>query len=555
MYCKNCGKEIESASKFCPYCGKLTEADGQEALPASQAGPVPAPEAPKGRRKGPVIALTAVLAVVVVAVAVALLSISGLFSSPKGKVTQALAKTASAYSAAVKAVDPPSLSKQTAGQAYSQDLEWALTGLDLSGMGDSTDYSFLEGLGIRASMDTDMPGRQMGLSLTPFYGAADLITVEMAVDGATVSLGSPELTGGDFYGFNTETLGQDLEALGADMGEFRSLSFNLFELADTFQTMYTHPSDSEKAMTEALQAMADAIEAEKTGTETVDINGHSMDCDIYRVVIPQAAMEDFFAAMEAVANNADHTAAMKTLYGALGLPDSVADEMLSGLARQNPYGDFYDAMETAIDAMGDLEVQLYLHGGYVMAAVYEAELEGVPVALGLYLGGGENYVDDLRLEATIDQSAFTWTSTGDHAARDGVYTDSSILRIESGGTATATVTSELRYAPKAEADNLSWRIGTADFAMDLTGQLTGETDGMALQLDDLTLSVSGSELLSMRLAYTAGAYTQRISPEAPVMLAQAGQDALTEIASELQTNAYIWLMGLITKVPALMELL
>ncbi len=549
MFCKNCGKEMDDTSKFCPYCGTVAATDGQNTAPA------PHPSAPTGKKKGPVIALAAVLALVVVAVAVALLSISGLFSSPKGAVTQALHKTAAAYSEIQKSVMLSSLSEQTAGQPHSQNLEWELKGLDLSSTGDSTDYSFLEGLGLRACIDMDLTGQQLGVSMTPFYGAADLLTAELAADGANLYLGSPELTGGSFYGLHTDTLGQDLAALGVDMGECGGLSFNLFELIEAFQDMYKADADSQKVMTDAIQALNEAMEIEKAGSETIDVNGYSTDCTVYRVLIPQAAMEDFLAAAEDMSSSTRYMESWEKIYGSLGLPDQVVDSILQELEGQDSYGAFLDLAKTGLDALGDLEMQFYLKGGYVMAIVYETELEGEPLTLGLYLGGGTHYVDDLRLEVTAGQNAFTLTSTGDHSARDGVYTDSSVLRVKEDGEIQTKIASELSYAPKADSNNLTWHIDAEEFALDLSGQVTSEKNSASIQLDDVTLSVSGSEVVSMRLAYAIGAYEPHISPEAPVMLADISQEELAEIASSIQANAYGWIIGLATKVPALAELL
>ena len=68
MFCVKCGKEISEGTKFCPYCGNQVTSEGN--IPA-------APEGKTGNTKKVIIALSAIVAVLVLVVGVLLMNNRG----------------------------------------------------------------------------------------------------------------------------------------------------------------------------------------------------------------------------------------------------------------------------------------------------------------------------------------------------------------------------------------------------------------------------------------------------------------------------------------------
>ena len=108
MFCLKCGKEIPPSAGSCPHCGAATAAGAPAGRPSAPTPPKPPvytmPEGAAawsipdgdagGRRRAPL--LFGGIAAAVLVVALIVWAVAGLFSSPKGQVEQAFAKTAAA---------------------------------------------------------------------------------------------------------------------------------------------------------------------------------------------------------------------------------------------------------------------------------------------------------------------------------------------------------------------------------------------------------------------------------------------------------------------------
>ena len=535
MFCVQCGKEISDTAEFCPHCGAVIAA----AAPKAEAAPDPAPttesaagsyiysygaspsysagaggsapvspptppeDTEKRGKKGLFIG-GAVAAVAVVA-AVVFMLVSGVFSSPKGKVEAAFAKTMAAYSKAGEGMGLPNMAELTQSKSVSQSFSMELSSINSGLVG--YDLSSLQGLGLRISTDYDQKGRTLGGELAAFWGDNEIASFLMAVNDNVLSFTSPQFTGGDAYGLDTETLGADLVRLGMEDEyiDVSSIGFNLFDLAEE-TVSGQQPEEMEQELKEAAKKLADAMKVEKGGKKTIEVNGNSVDAAAYLVIIPQEAMEDYIDALSDAMALVDSQEQSRKFLRGIGLDEDIIGDILPDMSGMDPYGEVFDALKQALQEMGDLELEVYLDDGYVCAVEYSKEQNGSRVEFGLYLGGGDNYVDDFSFRIAVDGDEVLIESTGSHGGKDGVFTDATTLRARSGGSTLFRISSNYSYEPKAKADNFEWRLNLNNMAsVKMAGQLTTGKDSLDLQ-GDVSLTTVGMEICSLSVDYSVGPF-------------------------------------------------
>ena len=59
-----------------------------------------------------------------------------------------------------------------------------------------------------------------------------------------------------------------------------------------------------------------------------------------------------------------------------------------------------------------MELEVCVSGGYVSAVLFEDRVNGSDLRLALYLGGGQEYVDDIGLELEVDGDTIEVASSG-----------------------------------------------------------------------------------------------------------------------------------------------
>lgn len=601
MFCVQCGKEISSAAKFCPHCGAATAASAPNPGPAPNAGftpnpgiapnpsaapnpgftpgnsagtgpyaysygaspscpagaggsapstpPTPPQDAEKRGKKGLFIG-GAVAAVAVVA-AVVFMFVSGVFSSPKGRVEAAFAKTAAAYSKAREAMGLSDVLELAQSKSVSQDFSMELNSLNSDLIG--YDLSSLQGLGLRFSSGCDWKTRYLGAELAAFWGDNELCSFLMAVDDNILSFASPQFTGGEAYGLDTETLGADLVRLGVedDYIDVSRIGFNLFELAE--ETVSGQQSEGmEQQLKDAAKKLADAIQVEKAGKKTIEVNGNSVDAAAYLVVVPQRAMEDYVNALEGAMALADSQEQSRKLLRGIGLDEDTIEDILPDMSGMDPYGEVFDALKLALREIGDLELDVYLNGGYVCAVEYSKEQNGSTLEIGVYLGGGDNYVDDFSLTLSMDGDELLVESTGSHGGKDGVFTDATTLRARSGGSTLFRLSSNFSYEPKAMADNFEWRLNANNMAsVKMAGQLTAGKDSFSLHLDDVSLTTAGMEICSLSMDYDLGPYRKGAgaSLSNPALLGGMDMDGLMDLYYDIEYYVQEWVYDMTALIP------
>lgn len=583
MICKVCGSELDDNSKFCVYCGSTLEqevkdpadpvkSEGKPAEKPVKSEEIPAePEfvledpvapAPSGLsglpawimqklgRKGMAIAAGAVAVAAAAGVTVAAVS-----SLPSVKVPQAISRSVAAFSEASEKLGLNScLDFVEKDNAYDSSI--ALTFEGMSEMVSYMDMSDLEGLGIRATTSFSMKDRRMSGTLAAIHDEDDLLAMNYGVDDEIVWFESEELFKGR-YGMNTTSLGEDLIDMGADgMYGMEDLGFNLFDLYE--MSMNMKPSEEViKAFAEAFEALDGAVEIEDNGSDEIKVNGERIKCSAYTLTVSEDALSDFLDAIEdPMADYMDeYIEATEELYRAMGMPDEYIDEMEldSGMDAADMIDDFREVLEE----VGDLEFEMYIDGGYVVAVIFEVEIDGEPMVVTMNMGGEGNYADTFSLTVEVEEYfLLELESTGNHTGKGGEFTDETEITITASGE-TVTISMETSYLSKEKEDNLECKLSAEHdmygemFGLDIKGQLNVEKKGLSLDLDKVSLESAGMEVLSVGLEYSIGKYSGADKAGDVELIPDLSEDDLMEFAEELSDNLEDWAEDLMDEFPSL----
>lgn len=536
MICRQCGNEMRDDARFCPHCGALNSSDTGSSLEGGgyRAPSYTGPEAPVtggGKKKGLIIG-GVVAAVAVIAILAVVLS--GLFSSHKGAVEKAMAKSLAAYAQAEEALGLPDLSRLGQEQFYSQGFSLVLNSVNSSLVG--YDTSALSGLGLRMSADLSGKDRYLGFELSAFWDDEDLINFYMTADDDELYFSSPQITGETLYGVNTETLGADIARTTGD-SSMEDVSFNIFELVDMVMEA-VDPEAAEQAVKEANKALWNEAEVKKVGGKTLSVNGTEQKTTAYQVTFPRKAMEDYVDALAEVMSAMNYYDLYEELFRSMGMPREELEDFLSQLEDMDVYGELADDLKAALKRLGDLELNVCLYGGYVAAVGWEGRIDGSDVEILLTLGGGEAYVDDLGLELEVDGTAVTVRSEGDHGCKNGSFTDKTTMRVGA-----LKMTSEMSYDPREKGDNFSWELSIPGAgSVDMNGSLTvPNQDSVSLNLEDISMKLMGMEVCSLGLEYYAGPFQGNAAADkkAEIITAMSAEE-LMRMTLDTQQRALAW---------------
>ena len=548
MFCGNCGKKIDDNVQFCPNCGSATVMEANQASASSQGAYAPRTDGSKlvmdtkEKKRSHVGVIAGIIGgIAVVAAVVAVVLFSGVLSSPKGTLTKAMAKSVSAWQKAAEAANLPDTKALAEKKEGRQEFS-----LQLKSISDEIggDLSVLEGMRIDLSSGVSLSDRKLDSSFNIAYGSDSLLSGWMAVDNETVTLGCPDFLGKDVYGFNTVTLGEDLSKFSGVPEEVTSISFNIFDTLDAF-------TQTVEVDEEAVSELVEAIEVEKTDKKAVEVNGHSVECASYHVVIPKSAMKAYINAIEKAYGARKLDEAVIDLMTSFGIPDSELEYIRDDLEDAFSGEEMFEALRQALSEIGDIEMNVYVNGGYVMAAEWEDKIEGTKLELGLYFGGGKNYADDLGMELKVDSGRISVVSTGDHSASGGVYTDETTVTIRDGSDS-IKVSSDLSWEPGKDSDNFEWTIKSSGVSVKASGQLTSSKDAMELDLDKLTVSAMGTNYLTLSGRYAMEPYSEpSYASGNATMLASMNDEAILSLAMDGGSKVQTWLENIRTDFPDL----
>lgn len=531
MFCANCGTQLDDDALFCHGCGARTNV--QEEAPAST------PKEPKKKTPGkfprkliPILAVVLALALVVTAAAT-------IFVGSSGKLLKALAKSGNEFHAAAETAGLTNLGSIATMKDVSMDYDFWLDKLDGS--------SELNGVGIKGFLDSSLSKEKIAFSATPYFGSADLATLQVKLDGEKLYAASPELTKEVFYMINTKTIGADAEEIFGVTG-MEDLGFNLFELVKSIEKIAAGNKDVEKDVTKAFSSFLKEIEVEKNGTETVEVNDHDLKCTAYHVTITEDSMENLLDTLKDIYSSIDNTDAYVDVLKSVGLPDEAIDEFEAALEDSADETDLYfDELNDVIGELGDVELDMYVNKGYVVAAVYEMDYDGEELEVILNIGGGKNYVDDISLRLEADGTTLSFTANGNHAGKGGEFT--SEIKVKADKQALADV--ELSYAPKEKKDNFSFELSAPGGKLSAEGQVSIGKDALAVRMEEVKIA---SEI-TFGFDYQLSKYgSDRIKVSKSENLSEMSQDELYEVFMEIGENATDLLEDLVSEIPALQYL-
>lgn len=556
MFCEKCGTEIIDGTRFCHRCGApVTVTPVPVPAPQQNIPPVPAPVShhmapytpaptPASRQKPPrkpvnsktlipLIAVAAVLILVVTAVCI-------FFGNPTTQLARAFLKSGKAFASAAESTGLTDLEDVFDRTDSSQYLSVSLEEMD--------GYRELEGLGILLNHDVSMSGRKIGTTLTAFYGSSDLLSIHAKFDNDQFLLGSPQLTEDTFYMISTTALGDVFSEL-LEIDELSGVSFNIFDLYKQALKLTEGNEEAREAVIEAGKALLKAVEVKKGKRDTVDVNGTDLSCSTYRVRIRKTAVRDFLNALEDALQSMDSTDATLELLSSAGFPAEMLDEVEYALEdSQYQLEEIFDALRDTADELGNIDLDVYVNKGYVVAVVYEFEVNDVEAELVLSIGGGKNYVDDLSLRLTTEYGEMLLTSQGNHTGKGGVFTNDTILTLKDDYSKETLFQMALSYKPDAKDDNFSLQLELDGVEIRLEGLLTCGRDSFHLRLDEVEVD----HTVTFRVEYRFEAYTGDNIPVADTVdVANLSILELSQIVTELYKNATTWASGLTQEFPDL----
>ena len=556
MFCGNCGQQLKDDAKFCHGCGAPVgggevpvTADTKIGTVTGNGGTPTGPRRVRKKKKNliwiPIAAAAAVLVILIGVLAGTLLG------SDSAKLMKAVTKSVNAYTDAWEEVGMPDLSFIADKKAYSAEVGVKIHEID----GDTS----MAGIGARLDMDVSLDKREIGLSATPFFGAADLLNTHLKIDNEKVYIGVPELTGDTFYMINTETLGHDLNNLGAGMPELEEFGFNLFDIAGQIEKINAQNEQASEDMKAAFLGFAETIEVEKTGTEEFWINGEDVKCTAYEVVITEEAMADLVDAIEDIYKHIDNVEDYLSIFETMGLPEYAIEELRYELEYEMEYAaedtaEMFDGLREAVDVLRDVELKVYVSDGYVVGVVYEQRIEGTPIEITLTLGGEENYVDNIDLTVWVDgEIVASITSGGNHTGEGGEFINYTAVSVYEYGEYVDVFTAHTFYTPKAKSDNFSSTVIAGEVEMNFCGQITTTGDSIDMELNDVSIDEYGETIMSIGLDCKIGKYeSSSIKTRNSIPLANLNQDQLMNEVSKIEENAMGWMEELIAQFPELM---
>lgn len=571
MFCNKCGTQLSENAKFCWSCGagitpaeeavippQVPEAEApilQEAPvePVTEASgyeqptwtpPVESEQPKKPRKKWIPFAIIGGTVAAIAAIVLGLF-FTGFFDNDSTRLQKAMTKSAGAFAEAIEALDLPDFQYMQDENAYSAEFAFTLNKIQ--------DNAELNGLGISGSLDYNLPGKQLDLILTPSYGAIDLLNAQIKLDDNMLYLGSPELTGNTFYSFNTETLLKDVAKLDAEVAGMEDIRINVFELLQILGGESADNNEDQQKLAKAGEDLKNAMQAEKVGTEEISVNGHDLKCDKYNVIFTKEAIRAYFEiALDATMRSYSSDILLK-ICESLNIPE----EMTAGTDLTMPApvaNEFTEAIREALGEIDDLEMIFYVNDGYVVAIVYETEIEDSPIAFVVNIGGGENYVDDLSFSITVDGQTILLESTGNHAGKNGKFTDETKLYLKAQGFSMRILSSSLSFDSKKSADNLQWTIGIPSTTINVSGNISFDDKSMAVDLYDCSISQTGEELLAIRLYYSVGEFAPSIQVDDSIELLKLTVDEIKAEATALNESIEQWALGKADQIPMLLEL-
>lgn len=530
MYCHKCGIQLADDSRFCTGCGTPV---------GVSVGYVPENQGKVGRKKGRgwIIALCVLLVLVLIVGAGGYFLLQG-----QAGLAVAVMRSARAYSAAEESLALPELGGLVDSRSMYEEMSLEIISLPEAGE--------FEGMGLRYYSDCDMALRKAGVEIVPFAGEAELLSPVFFISDNELCLSIPELCGEAIYKLDTEKLGEWIYTMdGYAYEELRPLGFNCFELAQMILDARPDNSQALAAYEQLCKSQLERIEISKPVKERLEINDRMLECRVYSVLVPNSVLIEQLNAIRDMSGSADMSAVYGDMLRAMGLSEDMVEDILREINYGMPdTGAVWDEIEKALRDMGNLKVKMAVSKGYLVYVGTSLELPGAVLDVRLELGGGANYVDDLKL-SMIDNygEGLELISTGSHSCIDRSFSDRSSLWFGEEGEMEKILELTSAYDPKAEGENLSvdfWLSdGWGEYEGAITTRLSSGENSMKLSGGNLDFAIDGEKLFELGFDYAVGAYEGKISLDAAaaVDIAAMSQDEIEQAALEILYNTEAWL--------------
>lgn len=539
MLCPNCHAEQPDTNQFCSKCGcsfigirpeDSTAAPQSPPSDAAQpADPAVSPQAePPKKRKVWIAAAAAVVVILVVVIAVAAAALRTV--EPYAAIASAAGKTFEANEEQVqqlqKALGLDDVRKAMQSEPMEETLTLTLQEDTLTGM------DLLSGTSISLSSQTDLKNKKLALELSAGLGSYPLGAIQLYQEESLLAIGSPQLTGGAFYGVHTDTLGEDLKNApwAAELGLETPEDLDL----DLSSWMERDGSLLASETTEAIKDAALSFLEEQTFDEQTmpqTINGDAMELTVYTVSPTRESMAVMLTYMIHALAEDPLTEELSTFL-ATGLFGYAPDEFLSEMRMLEPAD-----LEAVLPEAIRLRFGLDSEGLRLFELVIEPT-EQESLSLRLDFGTAEELANAVSMTLSDGYSTIILSSQGQHVLEDGVWSDTTTLTVDHN----EVLCIDTVLDTSAETENFSCTATLSDSYSPLTLRLAGSVHGegkrFSADLSTLELELPDISLILGASYSVAPSDGMTIDGSGAQILTDMTTEELAALMDELEENLY-----------------
>lgn len=572
MFCPNCGAQLPVDAKFCGQCGaNVPDAVQPPESPAETAPVQPAPAEPvaaepvaaepvtepqpstsipgpvpeepilTGRKHsaGIVIGLIAAAVAVIAAFVIFVVPMVMQSLSPKAYLSACAANTMSAYAKELDAAGKKIGIQPLYDAAKSSRMESSMSA-QLQSVPGTSDDNPLSGAGFRMNAMIDLKGREAAYEASLQYGSAALGTAQVYLKDDLIALGSPEFTGGKFYGVHTETLGADI--LSTDWGAAadipKTFRFNYFDMLD----MYMNPKDWLSAKTYAALAkesaeLLDDAEIEKSGESNQTVNGETEKLKMYTVYLDGDDVAEYITnCTRLVLNDEQLPAALEPMFLAAAAEASMTpDELFAQMKEEILFQLDADQLEASLPET--LTLELGTRGKQIASAELKFRMYEDRISVGAELGTKDSLIDALTITIRNGDERMSLSSRGSHMPKDGKFTDTTSLMMNTETLFQMNTSLDT----KAKSDNFSFLLtmpGAYDImSLDASGSVAVDSNKLTADLSRVAMTVDGETLaFSAEYAFGKGAGPAFSGADAQIITDMSESD-LEDLMYDIEGNA------------------